>query len=111
MNRSKLNLDPVKLRAAADQAGSLLKALANPDRLIILCQLSKGELCVSELEEILDIHQPTLSQQLGVLRSEGLVDTRREGKLIFYKVTSLEALVIIEALYGLFCSETKGKNL
>src|SRR5512142_520035 len=61
-------IDPEALRGAAGQAVGVLKLLANPERLLLLCQLSQGEMCVSDLEQALDIHQPTLSQQLGVLR-------------------------------------------
>lgn len=80
-----------------------LKVLANEDRLLLLCQLSQGEMCVSELEEALDIHQPTLSQQLGVLRMEGVVDTRRQGKNIYYSVADPALLEILAVLYRLYC--------
>ncbi|AJP48523.1 ArsR family transcriptional regulator [Rugosibacter aromaticivorans] len=92
------NLDIQAMRLAATQANSLLKALANPGRLLLLCQLSQGEQCVSELEELVGILQPTLSQQLGVLREERLVNTRREGKQIFYSIASKEALAVMQAL-------------
>jgi DNA-binding transcriptional ArsR family regulator len=91
------------MRQAAGQACSLMKVLANPDRLMILCQLSQGEKRVGELEELLGIVQPTLSQQLTVLREEGLVSARREGKNIYYKLTSPQALALIEILYQQFC--------
>jgi ArsR family transcriptional regulator len=96
-------IDPSRLRGAAGQAVSALKVLANEDRLLLLCQLSQGEMCVSELEEALDIHQPTLSQQLGVLRTEGVVNTRREGKNIFYSVADPAMLQILTVLYRLYC--------
>ncbi|MBA1225514.1 ArsR/SmtB family transcription factor [Stutzerimonas stutzeri] len=96
-------LDIDRLRANAASAGALLKALANPDRLLLLCQLSQGERNVSELEQLLGIQQPTLSQQLAVLRREGLVATRREGKQIHYRISSPEALAVITTLYQLFC--------
>ena len=96
-------LDVERLKQTADDAGRLLKALANTDRLLLLCQLSQDELCVQDLEERLDIHQPTLSQQLGVLRTEGLVETRREGKRIYYRVASEEALAVVRTLYDLYC--------
>ncbi|AWM61362.1 ArsR family transcriptional regulator [Stutzerimonas stutzeri] len=96
-------LDIDQLRANAASAGALLKALANPDRLLLLCQLSQGERNVTELEELLGIQQPTLSQQLAVLRREGLVATRREGKQIYYRISSSEALAVITTLYQLFC--------
>jgi len=93
------------LSAAADQAQQLLKALANRDRLLLLCQLVDGERNVGELEQQLGIIQPTLSQQLAVLRREGLVATRREGKLVYYRVASDDALAILHTLYALFCAE------
>ena len=71
----------------------------------MLCQLVEGERSVSELETLLGIQQPTLSQQLGVLRREGLVATRREGKQIFYRIDSPAALAVINTLYQLFCAE------
>ena len=92
------------MRQAAAQACSLMKVLANPDRLMILCQLSQGEKRVGELEELLAIVQPTLSQQLTVLRDERLVSTRREGKNIYYALDSPKALAVIETLYQQFCS-------
>ena len=96
-------LDPEALRGAAGQAVGVLKLLANPERLLLLCQLSQGEMCVSDLEQALDIHQPTLSQQLGVLRNEGVVQTRREGKNIFYSVLDPAVLQILALLYKLYC--------
>jgi len=91
------------MQAAAVQACRLMKVLANPDRLLILCQLSQGERRVGELEEILQIVQPTLSQQLTVLREEELVSTRRDGKNIYYQLTSRAALAVIGVLYAEFC--------
>lgn len=97
------SLDPAALRAAAGEAVAVLKALGNPARLLLLCQMSQGELSVSELEAALDIHQPTLSQQLGVLRREGLVETRRDGKNICYRVADPRVLVLLQTLYTLYC--------
>jgi DNA-binding transcriptional ArsR family regulator len=96
-------IDPDALRRAAGRAVGALKVLANEDRLLLLCQLSQGELCVSELEQRLGIRQPTLSQQLGVLRNEGVVSTRREGKNIFYSVADPALLEILALLYRLYC--------
>ena len=105
----KKKLDMRAMRLASTQASGLLKTLANPDRLLLLCQLSHGEQCVSELENLLGIVQPTLSQQLGVLREERLVTTRREGKQIFYGIASKEALAVLQVLYQQFCAPDKGK--
>lgn len=94
-----------KLHAAAGAATSLLKALANQDRLMLLCQLAEGPHCVSELEEKTGVRQPTLSQQLTVLRNEELVSTRREGKQIYYSVVSPAALAVLQTLYEQFCAK------
>ena len=103
------NLDPALMRSAASDASRLLKTLGNPDRLLLLCQLTAGERCVSELEELVGVGQPSLSQQLGVLRQEGLVSTRREGKQIYYAIASDEALAVMKVLYNLFCTR-RGKK-
>jgi ArsR family transcriptional regulator len=100
-------IDLDAMHDAAAEAARLMKTLANPDRLMLLCQLSQGEMSVGELEASLGIMQPTLSQQLGVLRSEGLVDTRREGKHIYYRVLSPQALAVLQVLYAQFCEKRK----
>jgi DNA-binding transcriptional ArsR family regulator len=96
--------DMRKLRSSAKEACGMLSVLAHEDRLVLLCQIAHSEHSVGELEALLDIRQPSLSQQLGVLRRQGLVQTRREGKKIFYRLKSREALAIIEALYLQFCA-------
>ena len=98
-------INPEQLRVAAAQAVSVLKVLANQDRLLLLCQLSQGELCVSELQAQLGIGQPTLSQQLAVLRSEGMVSTRRDGKNIHYRIADTSVLEIVAVLHRLYCPE------
>lgn len=107
MRSSAPAIDIDALCAAAGNACGLLKVLANPDRLLLLCQMSQGELCVSELEEMTGIRQPTLSQQLTVLREEQLVSTRREGKQIFYSIASKEATALMQLLYTLYCGDEK----
>ena len=92
-----------EMHAAAGRACRLMKTLANPDRLMLLCQLAQREMSVGELESALGIPQPTLSQQLTVLRGEGLVDTRRDGKYVHYRVRNGPAPAILEALYAQFC--------
>jgi DNA-binding transcriptional ArsR family regulator len=96
-------IDFVKLQSAAGEACKLLKVLSNPDRLLLLCQMSQGEFSVSELETLTGVRQPTLSQQLTVLRDEQLVNARREGKQIFYSIASPEALSVLQLLYQLYC--------
>jgi DNA-binding transcriptional ArsR family regulator len=96
-------LDPQLMREAAAQATALLRALAHEDRLLLLCELSQGEQSVSELEELMDLHQPSLSQQLGVLRNEGLVNTRRDGKRIYYSIEDAAVLRVLKTLYDIYC--------
>ncbi|MFA5663867.1 ArsR/SmtB family transcription factor [Castellaniella sp.] len=91
------------MRHTAVDVVEKLKILANPDRLLILCHLSQGECCVSDLEEALDIRQPTLSQQLAVLRHDGVVQTRRSGKYIHYRVADANLLQVLALLYTLYC--------
>jgi DNA-binding transcriptional ArsR family regulator len=97
-------LDLQDMQAAAGRACELMKVLANPDRLLICCQLSQQEMCVSELEASLGIVQPTLSQQLTVLRNAELVTTRREGKNIFYQLASIPALAVMNTLFQQYCT-------
>jgi DNA-binding transcriptional ArsR family regulator len=91
----------------AQRAANFLKALAHESRLMILCILAEGEKSVSELEELLTLRQPTVSQQLARLRADGLVATRREGKIIYYRLASEEARVIIGAIYDVFCRKAR----
>ena len=98
------------MQASAAQACRFLKVLATPDRLLILCQLTQGERRVGELEALLGITQPTLSQQLTVLREEQLVSTRREGKNIFYQFSSPPALAVMKVLYAEFCTHLEDKQ-
>lgn len=101
----KKDIDFDQLQEAAGQASSLLKALANPHRLLLLCQMTQDEYSVGELEALTGIRQPTLSQQLTVLRNERLVGTRREGKQIIYRIVSPAALAVLQTLYQQFCGE------
>ncbi|HWU83092.1 MAG TPA: metalloregulator ArsR/SmtB family transcription factor [Methylophilaceae bacterium] len=94
-----------RMRANASVASAFLKALANPDRLLLLCQLSQGECCVSDLESRVGLRQPSLSQQLTVLRNEALVTTRKEGKQVYYRIASEDALAIMQVLYRKFCAD------
>lgn len=91
------------MAANSARASDFLKALAHESRLMILCILADGEKSVSELETLLALRQPTVSQQLSRLRADGLVSTRRDGKTIYYSLASEEARVVIGAVYDAFC--------
>lgn len=91
------------LQERAVEAAALLKALAHPDRLMLLCQLVQCERSVSELGLLAGVRQPSLSQQLGVLRGEHLVATRRAGKSMLYRIASPTVQALLETLYREFC--------
>ncbi|RFC35017.1 MAG: transcriptional regulator, ArsR family [Candidatus Nitrotoga sp. SPKER] len=91
------------IRESAAMVCRMLKVLANEDRLLILCQLSQGNKNVGELKELLGMQQPTLSQQLTVLREERLVTTERKGKYIVYSLASKEVTEIMGTLFQLYC--------
>ncbi|MFQ0812757.1 ArsR family transcriptional regulator [Brucella anthropi] len=93
-----------QMEGRAAEVAELLKTLSHPARLMLACTLAEREYSVGELEEALGIHQPTLSQQLGVLREAGIVETRRDAKQIFYRLAEVKAGQLIEALYGIFCT-------
>lgn len=99
-----ITLDMSTIRESADLACNFMKVLANADRLLLLCQLSAGEKSVGELETLLNIRQPTLSQQLTVLRENQLVSTRRDGKNIYYSISSQPALAIMHVLSQQLCN-------
>ena len=97
-------MDPARLRERAGEAAAFLRTMANPDRLMLLCALLEGERCVGDLEAETGLRQPSLSQQLGVLRDQGLVAARRDGKFVHYSVASGHALQLLELLHSLFCA-------
>lgn len=96
-----------KLMDQARMASELLKALAHEGRLLILCLLAEGEKSVSELEEAMHLPQAAVSQQLARLRFDRLVNTRREGRTIYYSIASEEVSSVIEVLYNLFCAPVR----
>ncbi|MCP5155091.1 MAG: helix-turn-helix transcriptional regulator [Ectothiorhodospiraceae bacterium] len=98
------------MRASSARAARLLKVVANRDRLMILCVLAGGERSVSELEVILGIRQPALSQQLARLRADELVATRRDGKVVHYRLTSSEMGRVVELLYEIYCAPALARH-
>lgn len=97
-------MNPELMHRKAGEAGELLKVLANPARLQILCALIEGERPVQEIERLIGMRQSALSQHLAVLRRERLVRTRRQAQFIYYALASDEARRILEVLYDLYCA-------
>lgn len=98
-----LKLDAAAMKKNAREAVSLIKGLANENRLMVMCALCSGELSVGELNAKIDLSQSALSQHLAVLRQQGLVQTRREGQTIYYSLRDSAALRVIQALHDEFC--------
>jgi DNA-binding transcriptional ArsR family regulator len=92
-----------RMMASAEEASDFLKSLAHGNRLLLLCLLAEKERSVTELEQLLALRQPAVSQQLARLRLDGLVTTRRDGKTIHYSVADERTLRFIRVLYDTFC--------
>jgi DNA-binding transcriptional ArsR family regulator len=92
-----------RLMRRARKASDFLKALSHENRLLLLCLLAERERSVSELEGILSLRQPMVSQQLARLRFDGLVETRRDGKTIYYSLANEDVRRVIGVIYDIFC--------
>lgn len=99
------DLEITSMRDSADLVVGVLKSLANTDRLLILCHLAQKELNVSQIEQITQINQPTLSQQLMMLRKSDVVTTRRDGKQIYYSIKDQNLVTVLQTLYELYCNK------
>ncbi|WP_419797151.1 MAG: ArsR/SmtB family transcription factor [Terasakiella sp.] len=104
-----MNIDVFKDKAIA--ASELLKIMGSERRLMILCQLGRGEKSVGELESLIGLKQSALSQHLAKLRAQKLVKTRRESQTIFYSLASREVEQIIMTLYGLYCPTDQNEDI
>ena len=99
-----IDIDALQMRA--NEATSLLSAMSNEKRLMILCQLIQTERTVNELAELVGAAQPTVSQHLGLLRREGLITARHDGRTRFYTLAGNEAREILGTLQSLYCDPT-----
>ena len=98
-------MDMSAMAEHAGEAAELMKQLSNQNRLMILCSLVEGELSVGDLNERVPLSQSALSQHLATLRSSGLVETRREGQVIFYRLQGDRAMRVITLLKDMFCPD------
>lgn len=97
------DMNMAELQARALRAAGLLKAMSNPVRLMVLCQLAESEKSVGELEKVAAVSQSALSQHLALLRERGLVRSRRDGQSIYYTLDGPEAPALLAALYEVYC--------
>lgn len=100
----KLTCEAADMKSRVDEASAFLKKLSNPDRLLVACALVDGERSVRELEDLLGIRQPGLSQQLAALREAGLIIGRKEGKQVFYRLADPRVETFITTMHALFCA-------
>ncbi len=98
------------LSDAAERATELLRSLANRNRLLLLCQMVEGEKSVGELARLIQAREAAVSQQLALLRKDGLVRSRRQAQTVFYSLSSPEAVLVIEALHSAFCARPEEDN-
>jgi DNA-binding transcriptional ArsR family regulator len=102
MRQSDVNVE--KMRHNAKEVSDLLKILAHPERLMVLCQLIKGEVGAGELQQLSSLSQSAFSQHLTVLRKHGLVVVRKESQLVYYSLADQRASQIINSLETIFCN-------
>lgn len=95
---------------AATSAAELMRSMSHPQRLLVLCALVDGEKSVAQLREQLDIEQVPMSQQLMRLRADKLVEARRQGTTVYYRIARAEVLAVVEALHSTFCAAANGKT-
>lgn len=92
-----------RMAQAAEEAAGLMRALSNPSRMLILCELVVGEMTVGEIEEALGLNQAYVSQQLARLREDGFVAATREGRQMRYRISDARLRPIMQAVYDQFC--------
>ena len=108
--KSSIPLTPEQMAQHAGEAAALLKALAHPARLLVLCQLVEGESSVGDLQPLTGLSMSALSQHLAVLREMELVETRRESQTIFYSLAEGPAASVLDALYAAYCGGKKARR-
>ena len=102
MQRSRLPVS-IEMQSHAAEAAAMLKELANPSRLLILCQLIDGEKSVGELCRAIDLSQSAVSQHLARLREANLVDKDKRGQMVYYSLCNMEAHALLSTLYLIYC--------
>jgi ArsR family transcriptional regulator, virulence genes transcriptional regulator len=110
LKKSQVMFSPEEMEQHAEEAAALLKALAHPARLLVLCQLVEGECSVGELQPITGLSMSALSQHLSVLREMELVTTRRESQTIYYTLAQGPAVGVLEVLNKAYCKPARSRR-
>ena len=103
-----MNIEAIKPKAA--EAAAFLRSVANDRRLLVLCELAKGERAVGELEAVTGLSQSAMSQHLAKLRQAGLVDTRRQSQTIYYSLAGNDVKRLMDVLYDIYCRPARGRR-
>lgn len=98
-----------RLKRKSEDVAALLKLLSHPQRLLILCSLAEGEKSVGEIEEACEASQSAVSQFLKNMRLEGLIDSRRDGKQVYYSIVDPRVFELMKSLYVIFCRSETGR--
>ncbi|QIA66216.1 metalloregulator ArsR/SmtB family transcription factor [Vibrio astriarenae] len=100
-------IDLNEMRDKVNEAADMLKVMAHPDRLLVLCQLTQGEVCVADLQKSSSLSQSAFSQHLTVLRNHQLVKVRKSSQQVFYSLADPRVEALISSFHGVFCQEEK----
>ncbi|MDV7103541.1 metalloregulator ArsR/SmtB family transcription factor [Vibrio sp. TH_r3] len=96
-------MDMIKMQQNTQKVSELLKTMAHPERLMVLCQLTQGEVGVGELQQRSDLSQSAFSQHLTVLRKHGLINARKESQHVYYSLSDQRISALINNLHQLYC--------
>ena len=99
-------MDLGKMQKKAEEVSEFMKCFGSPHRLLILCQLAEGEMNVTQLIEATGIAQTSMSQHLAKLKSESIVDFRRDHRTLYYSISNPDAVRIMATLYDIFCGDS-----
>lgn len=100
-----MDFDLEKMQKRAEDVAEFMKCFGSPHRLMILCQLAVGEKSVTQLIAATGIAQTSMSQHLGKLKSENIVDFRRDHRTLYYSISNPDAMQVMTTLYDIFCAE------
>lgn len=93
-----------QLKRQSEDVAALLKQLSHPQRLLILCSMAESEKSVGEIETACGASQSAVSQFLKSMRLDGMIESRREGKLVYYRIVDPHVHELIKSLYKIFCN-------
>ncbi len=94
-----------KMQKRAEEVSEFMKCFGSPHRLMILCQLVEGEKSVTQLIDATGLAQTSMSQHLGKLKNEGLIDYRRDHRTLYYSICNPHVMEIMNTLHDIYCKD------